>query len=108
LINLAPFIHNGSLLFLGKELPSPTSLSIDSRKVEEGGLFVAIPGNHHDGTRFIEEALRSGAMGVIVPHGLGQKMLEQFQEKFVKTAAFSLTPSKRCWSKPWLEASKAR
>jgi len=88
LINLAPFIHNGSLIFLGKELPSPTSLSIDSRKVEEGGLFVSIPGSHHDGTRFIEDALRSGAMGIIVPHGLGQKMLEQFQEQYPNVSFF--------------------
>lgn len=88
MINLAPFVRNGSLTFLGKELPSPTSLSIDSRKVEEGGLFVAISGNHHDGTRFVEEALHSGAVGIIVPKGLGQKMAAQFQEQYPNASFF--------------------
>jgi UDP-N-acetylmuramoyl-L-alanyl-D-glutamate--2,6-diaminopimelate ligase len=91
MINLAPFIENGSLTFLGSELPSPTSLSIDSRKVEGGGLFVAIPGHHHDGTRFVEDALHAGAIGVIVPQGLGQQMVDQFQKQYPNVSFFEAT-----------------
>ncbi|HET6369920.1 MAG TPA: Mur ligase domain-containing protein, partial [Nitrospiria bacterium] len=42
-----------------------TDLFDDSRKVEKGGLFVAAVGKREDGHRFIEEALRRGAVAVV-------------------------------------------
>lgn len=36
----------------------------DSREVEPGDLFVAIPGRTTDGTRFVEEALARGAVAI--------------------------------------------
>jgi UDP-N-acetylmuramoyl-L-alanyl-D-glutamate--2,6-diaminopimelate ligase len=42
-----------------------TDLFDDSRKVEPGGLFVAAVGKREDGHRFIEEALRRGAVAVV-------------------------------------------
>ncbi len=44
-------------------------LTADSRKVEAGFLFVAIPGTQHDGRLFIDEAIRRGAVAVLAPHG---------------------------------------
>ncbi len=38
-----------------------TSLAYDSRKVEPGGLFVAVPGVHTDGRRFLKDAAQRGA-----------------------------------------------
>jgi UDP-N-acetylmuramoyl-L-alanyl-D-glutamate--2,6-diaminopimelate ligase len=38
-----------------------TALVYDSRKVEAGGLFIAVPGAHTDGRRFLGEAARRGA-----------------------------------------------
>jgi UDP-N-acetylmuramoyl-L-alanyl-D-glutamate--2,6-diaminopimelate ligase len=38
---------------------------VDSRAIEPGDLFVAIPGLKEDGTRFIEDALARGAAGVV-------------------------------------------
>jgi UDP-N-acetylmuramoyl-tripeptide--D-alanyl-D-alanine ligase len=38
---------------------------IDSRKVTQGCLFVALPGTRHDGHDFIEEAVAKGAIAVI-------------------------------------------
>ncbi len=38
-----------------------TGLAYDSRKVEAGGLFVAVPGVHTDGRLFLQDAARRGA-----------------------------------------------
>ena len=37
-------------------------LAYDSRKVAPGGLFIAVPGTHTDGRRFLSEAARHGAV----------------------------------------------
>jgi len=39
-------------------------VSIDSRTVSAGELFIAIRGPHHDGHRFVASALERGASGV--------------------------------------------
>ena len=44
-----------------------TSVAIDSREVERGGLFVALPGERVDGADFVPQAARRGAVGAIVP-----------------------------------------
>jgi len=41
---------------------SITALAYDSRKVVEGSLFIAVPGTHTDGQRFLSEAARRGAI----------------------------------------------
>jgi UDP-N-acetylmuramoyl-tripeptide--D-alanyl-D-alanine ligase len=45
------------------------SVSIDSRVVEPGALFVALRGARVDGLQFLEQAARRGATGAIVPAG---------------------------------------
>jgi UDP-N-acetylmuramoyl-L-alanyl-D-glutamate--2,6-diaminopimelate ligase len=55
---------------LGTELPPGADLVVggvthDSRLVEPGFAFVAIPGFRHDGAEFVEEALRRGATLVV-------------------------------------------
>ncbi len=42
-----------------------TGVSIDSRSVRPGELFVAISGDNFDGHRFISEAISKGAAGVV-------------------------------------------
>ena len=42
------------------------SVSIDSRSVQNGGLFVALPGSVHDGHAFVEQAFRNGAVAALV------------------------------------------
>jgi len=44
-----------------------TSVSIDSRDVERGGLFVALPGERVDGADYVPQAARRGAAGAVVP-----------------------------------------
>ena len=41
-----------------------TGITLDSRQVQPGQLFVAIPGANADGTRFIPNALANGAVAV--------------------------------------------
>jgi UDP-N-acetylmuramoyl-tripeptide--D-alanyl-D-alanine ligase len=45
-----------------------SSISTDSRQVEEGALFFALRGPRHDGHNFVAEALRLGAAGAVVDH----------------------------------------
>ncbi len=44
-----------------------TSLAYDSRRVQPGGLFVAVPGTHTDGRRFLADAARNGAVIALGP-----------------------------------------
>ncbi|MEH6516601.1 MAG: UDP-N-acetylmuramoyl-L-alanyl-D-glutamate--2,6-diaminopimelate ligase [Halioglobus sp.] len=44
---------------------SVAGVQIDSRKVEPGDLFLAVPGETHDGRQFIEQAVASGAVAVV-------------------------------------------
>ena len=51
-----------------------TALAYDSRKVVEGGLFIAVSGVHTDGRRYLGEAARRGAVAA-----LGEAPLEDMQ-----------------------------
>jgi len=93
-VDLTPLIRDGTLIPLGGEINIPTSLSINSRTVEKGALFVAIPGNRQDGTIFIEEALRRGAKVIVAPPGAGAKMAAYFKERY-PTVSFFETPEVR-------------
>lgn len=47
---------------------SATDVSIDSRKIKAGDLFIAIVGPVHDGHDHVVSALKNGAVGAIVHH----------------------------------------
>jgi UDP-N-acetylmuramoyl-tripeptide--D-alanyl-D-alanine ligase len=47
------------------------TVEFDSRKVTEGGLFVAIPGERVDGHDFAATAIRDGAVGVLAARPVG-------------------------------------
>jgi UDP-N-acetylmuramoyl-L-alanyl-D-glutamate--2,6-diaminopimelate ligase len=42
-----------------------TGLAVDSRKVKPGDLFLAYPGEHADGRRFVDQAIGAGAAAVL-------------------------------------------
>ena len=41
------------------------SIAMDSRRVRPGALFVALPGRHLDGNRYIDEAISRGAVAIV-------------------------------------------
>jgi UDP-N-acetylmuramoyl-L-alanyl-D-glutamate--2,6-diaminopimelate ligase len=49
--------------------PVVTGVTADSRKVGEGVLFCALPGNAVDGRQFIPQAIRQGASAILAPEG---------------------------------------
>ncbi len=87
-MDLSLFITNGTLIPLTEGSFFPKSLALDSRKVESGALFVAIPGHQQDGTVFIGEALKKGAEGVVVSQGVGKKLLAQFKDTYPDLVVF--------------------
>ena len=60
---LSHWVHRGDREFSGR-------LSIDSRQVKPGDLFIALRGRNHDGHRFIRQAVGAGAAGALVEQPL--------------------------------------
>ena len=58
----------GRLVSTGGE-PSISGVSIDSRTIKKGDLFICLRGENFDGHNFIKEALRKGASGVVIQEG---------------------------------------
>ena len=60
------------------------SICIDSRKVEEGSLFVAVKGTQVDGHAYIAKAIEAGAVAVIHSEPVAEELLEK--ATFVRVA----------------------
>jgi UDP-N-acetylmuramyl tripeptide synthase len=81
--------HSGAILAAGKVGVGPmviaeryTGLACDSRKVEPGFLFAALPGTRADGTAFIVDAVRRGAVAVLgVPQA--RRLVESMGAVFI-------------------------
>ncbi len=56
----------GGILVRGDTYRRVHRLSLDSRTLQKGDLFVAIRGPHFDGHKFIGEAIYKGALGIVV------------------------------------------
>ena len=52
-------------------------LAYDSRRVEPGTLFFAVPGDHVDGHDFASDAVERGAIGLVVEHELAEASVPQ-------------------------------
>ena len=44
----------------------PTDVTLDSRKVQKGGVFIAVPGESTDGRQYVNSAIDSGALAVLI------------------------------------------
>ncbi|HEU4628239.1 MAG TPA: Mur ligase family protein, partial [Gemmatimonadaceae bacterium] len=60
---LSALARQAGLVLFGDDL-LVTGLTADSRHVRPGDLFVAVPGAHHDGRRFVDAAVAAGAAAV--------------------------------------------
>ena len=55
---------------VGVPIGEVTSLAYDSRRVNAGALFFAVPGEHADGHRYVPDAVEAGAQAVVVEREL--------------------------------------
>ena len=60
-------LHHGSLPIVGA--------AVDSRRVEPGNVFFALPGERTDGHRFLDAALAAGAAALVVSEPLDEDRL---------------------------------
>ncbi|EFN03804.1 UDP-N-acetylmuramoyl-L-alanyl-D-glutamate--2,6-diaminopimelate ligase, partial [Actinobacillus pleuropneumoniae] len=65
------------------ELKPLKQMTLDSRQVDEGDLFVALKGHQVDGRRFIQKAIEQGAALVLAEADEGQDEIE-LDAKFAK------------------------
>lgn len=63
----------GGALVAGDRSQEFSGVSIDTRTIATGELFIAIRGERFDGAEFAGAALEAGAAGVIVPRGRGRQ-----------------------------------
>lgn len=70
---------SGGVLLQGNPTARMRGISIDSRTIEKGDIFLAIKGERYDGHSFVAEALRKGAIGAIV----SRKMEESNKESSI-------------------------
>ena len=65
-MRLKELLKNVEVLnIIGKDDVEITGVNIDSRRIEAGHLFVAIPGTQTDGHKFIPKAIEQGAVAVL-------------------------------------------
>ena len=80
-----------------------TSLTCDSRKVRPGSCFVAIQGEPTDGAKFVDDAVRAGAVAVVsqdalrVPQGVGAIRVRDARTALARLAAafYGFAPGQR-------------
>ena len=66
-MRLTKLTASGEGMALHGEDRDITGIAANSRKIEPGFLFAAIPGETHDGRKFIPEAIRRGVAAILIP-----------------------------------------
>lgn len=82
---------SASLEFANEAL-SIRSLSIDTRTLERGDLFVALPGERCDGAQFIPAAFQKGASGVLVASDQHKTVLAELSHQNVSAQNLVFVP----------------
>jgi UDP-N-acetylmuramoyl-tripeptide--D-alanyl-D-alanine ligase len=65
----------GSLLRVGAA--AIAGAAVDSRRVQRGNAFFALPGEQTDGHRFLDAAVAAGAAALVVSQPMGQERLDE-------------------------------
>ncbi len=71
-------ILNGSLVSTRRENPWVQHVCVDSRYVQKGSLFIALPGERTDGHRYLKAAVAAGAVALLVSSS-NRHLYEQLQ-----------------------------
>ncbi|MCL2759581.1 MAG: UDP-N-acetylmuramoyl-L-alanyl-D-glutamate--2,6-diaminopimelate ligase [Treponema sp.] len=71
--------------------PVVNALEYDSRNVKPGSLFFALPGLHTDGSLYIDDAIKNGAVAVVHEKDINEKKDGIVYLK-VKDARFAMSP----------------
>ncbi len=90
--------HLQSLTILDRShgaLPPITGISIDSRTVEPGQLYVCIVGDTHDGHAFIREAISRGASAILLEQESHEVPIPWLRVKSTRHALGELATSHR-------------
>lgn len=53
---------------MGSTAWAASGVSIDTRTLRPGDLYIALKGAHHDGAQFVQEAFQKGAVAVLMEH----------------------------------------
>src|SRR5258708_29879880 len=83
-------MHAGSGAGLDLATTEITSLAYDSRQVQPGGLFLAVPGEHTDGRRFLADAAQRGALVALGPDSVGETPLPYIEVADMRAALADL------------------
>ena len=76
-----------------------TGISIDSRKVKPGDLFVALTGSNYDGRMFAEQAVSAGAVAVLAEGPVvGERTVPWLQTENARPLLGPM--SSRLWARP--------
>src|SRR3970040_316178 len=95
----------------GSEIVNPDSykgvnkVSIDSRQIEKGSLFIAIKGEKFDGHEFIRDVIKKGASAVVIE----RKKYPEFDDVEVPLVIVNDTTIALGWlAKAWRSKLKAK
>ena len=67
----------GIILMAGRPGTMTSGITWDSREVQPGDLYVALPGDHVDGHDFASSACESGAVCILVSHELDEEAMDK-------------------------------
>lgn len=77
--------------FVSTSFPTEPYMSVDSRTIQPGEIFVALAGSANDGHNFIAEALKKGASGLIMSQHK-RDLLEKIDAHIIKNIFVALVP----------------
>lgn len=87
-------VIRGTYTIKGNNAAAVTGIAVDSRKVEQGFLFICIPGAHVDGAAFAAQAAEKGACAVMagkeldLPATVTQIIVDDIHEAMEDVAPF--------------------
>ena len=97
-MNLKELLHTSKVLEITGNPDIPiTGVHCDSRKIEAGFLFVAVPGTQSDGHSFIEKAIESGAKAIVCQI-LPENLVNEVTYIKVKNSAEALGQIASVWN----------